>query len=348
MKYILNSNWKASHFYVLPKIPKSKNIIEEINESNNICLNMQPPDDLKGRPIVGGPNSPNQSVSGLLEKILTPIFSCLKTYINDDWDFIRKLPSHVDYPCVLANCDVVSLYTSISHDLGLETLSYWINKQRNLIQERFTKTYILEAASFVLSNNNFQFDSHTFLQLVGTAMGTKFALPYACLSVGYLEETISFTQFYLPLRFTLTECKLIREIFKRFMDDGFVLWPKNVNIDVFRELLNELHPSLKFTVKKGKHSCEQNFDTFVQVLNFLNVSINLHQNGRLETDIFYKETNSHDYLNYFSHHPEHTKQNISYNLAKRITVFVSDEEKMNERLSELRTWLLSRSYPLTL
>ena len=36
------------------------------------------------------------------------------------------------------------------------------------------------------------------------------------------------------------------------MNDGFVLWPKNSNIDVSRELLNELHPSLKFTVEKGK------------------------------------------------------------------------------------------------
>ena len=69
------------------------------------------------------------------------------------------------------------------------------------------------------------------------------------------------------------------------MDDGFVLWPKKANIDVFRELLNELHPSLKFTVEKGKLSCEQNFDTFVQALNFLDVSIILHQNSQLETDI---------------------------------------------------------------
>ena len=36
---------------------------------------------------------------------------------------------------------------------------------------------------------------------------------------------------------------------------------KNANIHIFRELLNELHPSLKFTVEKGKTSCEQNFDT---------------------------------------------------------------------------------------
>ena len=72
---------------------KSKKIIEEISESHNICLNMQPPEDLKGRPIVGGPNSPTQGISALLEKILTPIVSRLKTYVKDDRDFIRKLPS---------------------------------------------------------------------------------------------------------------------------------------------------------------------------------------------------------------------------------------------------------------
>ena len=101
-----------------------------------------------------------------------------------------------------------------------------------------------------------------FLQLVGTAVGAKFAPPYVCLSVGYLEETILFPWPW-PLHFTLTKCKLIEEIFKSFVDDSFVSWPKNANIGVFRDLLNELHPSLKFIVEKGKHSCEQNFGTFV-------------------------------------------------------------------------------------
>ena len=64
-----------------------------------------------------------------------------------------------------------------------------------------------------------------FLQLVGTAVGTKFAPPYACLGVGYLEETILFPRL-LPLHFTLTECRLIEETFKLFMDDGFVLRQK--------------------------------------------------------------------------------------------------------------------------
>ena len=138
-----------------------------------------------------------------------------------------------------------------------------------------------------------------FLQLVGTAMGMEFAPPYACLGVGYLEETISFPPLS-PLHFTLTECILIKEIFKHFMDDGLVLRPKNANIDVFSKVLNEQHLSLKSAVEKGKNSCKQNFD-IVQVLilykfsNFLDVSIILHQNSRLETDIFYIETNSYDY-----------------------------------------------------
>ena len=127
----------------------------------------------------------------------------------------------------------------------------------------------------------------------------------------------------------------------------FILWPKNANIDVFREVLDELHPSLKFKVEKRKTSFVQIFDTFVQVLKFLDVSISLHQTGRLETDIFYKETNSHGHLNYFSHHSEHTMQSMPYNLAKRIIVFVSGEEMMNQRLSELKKWLVSCSYPLT-
>ena len=56
-------------------------------------------------------------------------------------------------------------------------------------------------------------------------MSTKFTPPYAFLSGGYSEETILFPHL-IHLHFTLAECRLIEEIIKRFLDDGFVLWPK--------------------------------------------------------------------------------------------------------------------------
>ena len=62
----------------------------------------------------------------------------------------------------------------------------------------------------------------------------------------------------------------------------------------------------------------------------------LEQNGRLETDIFYKETNSYDYLYYFSHHLEHTKQSIPYNLAACIIVFVSEQGKDEWKVTQIK------------
>ena len=59
-------------------------------------------------------------------------------------------------------------------------------------------------------------------------MGTKCAPPYACLTIGYQEETELFTQ-ELPKYFSNEECLLIKEFFKRYMDDGFIFWPKHLD-----------------------------------------------------------------------------------------------------------------------
>ena len=55
-------------------------------------------------------------------------------------------------------------------------------------------------------------------------MSTKCALPYACLYIGYQEQTKLFTQ-ELPKYFSNEECLLIKEFVKRYMDDGFIFWP---------------------------------------------------------------------------------------------------------------------------
>ena len=55
------------YLYYQRQIHKSKTI-EEICESNNIWVNMQSPEDLKERPIVGCPNCSTQGTSGVLEK----------------------------------------------------------------------------------------------------------------------------------------------------------------------------------------------------------------------------------------------------------------------------------------
>ena len=71
------------------------------------------------------------------------------------------------------------------------------------------------------------------------------------------------------------------------------------------------------------------------MINFLDVSVILHSDGTIETDIYYKDTNAHD----------HSKDNVPYNLPKRIFVFVSNEDKIEYRLNDLKSWLKSCKYP---
>lgn len=61
--------------------------------------------------------------------------------------------------------------------------------------------------------------------------------------------------------------------------------------------------------------------------------------------MYYKETNAHDYLSFDSHHPNHTKTNIPYTLAKRIVVISSEDEWVERNLLDLKQFLLDRKYP---
>ena len=75
------------------------------------------------------------------------------------------------------------------------------------------------------------------------------------------------------------------------------------------------------------------------MVNFLDVSVILHPDRTIETDIYYKSTNAHDYFPYGSAHPDHSRDNVSYNIAKCIIIFVSNGEKTEYRLNELKNWL---------
>ena len=195
----------------------------------------------------------------------------------------------------------------------------------------------------MLKNSNFILLEEMFNQVMGTTMGTEFAPPNVNLSVGFLEEIVLF-QVELPKYFSHDNFKLIEELFKRCLDDGFLPWHSALHLNALKNVLNNLHPTITFIVESEK------FDNFSKtlVINFLDITVLLHENGYVETNICYKETNTHNYLKYNSHLPSDIKCNIPFNLAKRIPVFVSDEQKVALQLKELQKWLVNCGYPVSL
>ena len=105
-------------------------------------------------------------------------------------DFLNYLPDEVKEDILLVSFDVVSLYTSIPHDLGLTAIEYWIDNYTTILPRPFSKEFILEAISLVLKENTFSFDNKHYRQLQGTAIGTKMAPSYATLVMGYLEANL--------------------------------------------------------------------------------------------------------------------------------------------------------------
>ena len=153
-------------------------------------------------------------------------------------------------------------------------------------------------------------------------MGASFASFYACLTIGYLEETALFPK----LNNIYAEHNVLtgKETYKRFMDDGIVFLPQHLCKNDFLSLLNSMDNAIKSTLEDSETISLNNRD--IERINFLDINIILDENGVISTDIYYKPTNSHDYLHYDSFHPKHTLENIPYCLAKRIIVFVSDSK----------------------
>ena len=134
-------------------------------------------------------------------------------------------------------------------------------------------------------------------------MGTKFALIYATLVLAYLEEKL-YSE--IETKFGKEFAIFIKENWKRFLDECFVFWTKSKDdLKTFLLILNHLNPNLSFTMENSEEK-----------LPFLDILL-LKNNSTILTDIYSKETDSKQYLNFHSCHPKHTKTSIPYNLARR-------------------------------
>jgi hypothetical protein len=333
--YLLNIGSGHSIFYILPKIHKSEILENTIKNDDNEYIHVGScPNDLSSRPIVNNIHSPTANISHFLDKVLAPLIDKIPGYIKNSYDLIKKLPKKVQFNSKFINLDVVSLYTVIPKDYGLMAIEYFLTKYPCLIESRFSKQFIFDALNLVLNNNFFEYSRRFYLQLTGTAMGTPVAPKYASLVMAFLELQIKETcQLYFGYKITAS----IFHYYWRYLDDILIICDLQENdIMTLIYIFDHAHPSFKFTTSISSSSC-----------HFLDIFI-YTQNFKIYTDIFYKPTDSHQYLHFYSNHPRHIKRNIPYCLAKRICNIVSDKSVKMKRLKELQTNLLSLEYPLNL
>ena len=100
--------------------------------------------------------------------------------------------------------------------------------------------------------------------------------------------------------------------------------------------LNSVHPTMKFD--EYQHNKENNS------CNFLDLNITI-ENGRINTDLYRKETDKPPALLPSSSHPGHITANIVYSMGFRLMRICSSEEVFNKRMEELKyDFLIPRQY----
>ena len=193
--YLLGFKPRTARFYMLPKLHKNK---------------LPPP----GRPIISGNNSPTERISQLVDHFLKPASPLGPSYIKDTTHFLQIMSEVGPLPpgCLLVTLDVSSLYTNIPNTEGIQAALEALETIRPGAQHP-TNSSLIKLLELVLKSNNFTFCGRHFLQIGGTAMGTRAAPNYAITHMHRFEKLHVYTYHLLAL------------LWKRFIDDIFLIWP---------------------------------------------------------------------------------------------------------------------------
>ena len=170
MEYLLVKRPQLGCFYLLPKIHKRKS-------------------NVPGQTVILNNQAATENISSLLDFHLKNIVPTIPHILEDTKDFLKRINDIGEIPSgsLLVTFDVVGLYPHIPHEEG-------IVRNRNILNLRedqaVSTNSLCDLARIILTENYFELGKDMYHQKLGTAIGTKFATPYANLFMAGLENRI--------------------------------------------------------------------------------------------------------------------------------------------------------------
>ena len=124
------------------------------------------------------------------------------------------------------------------------------------------------------------------------------------------------------------------DLYKRYMDDvAGAASCSEEDLRKFLEFASSFHPNLEYT-----------WSISTDKLPFLDICLKPRDN-RVSTSIYYKDTDSHSYLNFSSSHPSSCKSSIPYNQFLRLRKICSENDDFESEANKMETFFGARGYP---
>ena len=316
---------RLANFYVIWKLHKKANA-----------------QGVRSRPISNNIGYPTGQVSHFLHSQLIDAVNAHFHVLKDSLSLIRQLEALPKQNILLTSADVAALYPSINIEDGMKALQ-WFMAEHSSIPQNLQPKY-LKLARFVLENNYVECKGieGSFLQRIGTAMGTSFSVTYAIIFMIWLETPI------------INEFQQHIVLYKRYIDDIFLIWSgSTAELCRFRERLGNANDNIKLEWQ-GTPSAEDalnpaKFDQHQhRQVNFLDLDITVvYSSGSADFAfrVYRKPGTAYAYLPYGSYHARHVFRGWLKAEMHRLLTHSSSPDVWLEECAVFYSHLRNRGYP---
>jgi hypothetical protein len=295
--------------YILPKVHK--------------------PGPLKGRPLIPGHSWLTTPASKWLDDLLQPLLKQFVWTLTDSKALVNTIEGLRidDKECTMMTADVESLYTKIPTNTGIKWVeTFLLHHCNNLVPPAHVRM-IIRILAAVLNNNYLEFNSKTFLQKIGTAMGTNVAVAFANIFMFMLERQV------------IARYKDSIILYRRLLDDILVILKQGPQAETFiTALCNMNAKSIRLDVTRSETA-----------VNFLDLRIykgvRFYQKGILDLSVHEKLLNAHLYIPFSSCHTPAMKGGFIITELMRYVRNSSDLQSFQKIRLDFYDRLRQRGYP---
>ena len=110
--------------------------------------------NVPGKTVISNCGTPTEKVSGFLDNQHKPVMRESMSYIKDSNNFMHKMKDLKDIPnnALLVTADLVRLYPSNSHEVGLQTVKKVLERRKD---KKISTKGLVKMEEFVFQDNYF-------------------------------------------------------------------------------------------------------------------------------------------------------------------------------------------------
>ena len=246
--------------------------------------------------------------------------------IKDSFQFVAEITDVKDADSYkMASFDITSLFTNIPLDETINIILNLIFPNEDDRFMNFNKKQFKKLLELAVKDNVFLFNEGLYSQIDGVAMGSPLGPAFANIFMSYYEK--------IWLSNCPSEFKPV--LYKRYVDDTFLLFKEDSHVSKFLDYLNSQHQNINFTCEREANGS----------LPFLDACVS-RENNTFVTNVYRKRTFTGLGMNFSSFIPIDYKKNIIVCLIMRAYNICSNYQNFTDELEFLKKYFLSNGFPL--